>query len=223
MLGCRDGLVLITLGLSISLLIQRRWTWAIAGIGLSGAWILLLSQWVYPLFRNGEGPKAAGQMFSHLGDNVGDILFTLMSRPWLAFTHIDLGGSAFYLLVLILPTLPFWRRRSLVILSAAVPLLLVNFNAEASSYRTLIHHYSLPIAVLKRDSRTRRISDKTTTGLPLERFNLGSSLLDCTRQTLVFHWPVSKQSGHGWRCEPSHLKAGSTRPHSHNQLFGPAD
>ncbi len=148
MLGSRDGLVLITLGLSFSLLIQRRWSWAIAGAGISSAWILLLSQWIYPLFRNGEGPKAAGRMFSHLGNNFGDILFTLMSQPWLAFTHIDLGGGAFYLLVLILPTLPFWRRRSLVILSAAVPLLLVNLNAEASSYRTLIHHYSLPLAVL---------------------------------------------------------------------------
>ncbi len=148
MLGCRDGLVLITLGLSLSLLIQRRWRWAIAGAGLSGAWILLLSQWLYPLFRDGEGPKAAGRMFSHLGNNFGDILFTLMSRPWLAFTHIDFGDGAFYLLVLILPTLPFWRRRSLVILSAAVPLLLVTLNAEASSYRTLIHHYSLPLAVL---------------------------------------------------------------------------
>ena len=81
MLGCRDGLVLITIGLSLSLLIQRRWTWAIAGIGLSGAWILLLSQWLFPLFRNGEGPKAAGQIFFHLGDNFGDILFTLISRP----------------------------------------------------------------------------------------------------------------------------------------------
>ncbi len=148
MLGCRDGLVLITLGLSLSLLIQRRWRWAITGAGLSGAWVLLLSQWLYPLFRDGEGPKAAGRMFSHLGNNFGDILFTLMSRPWLAFTHIDFGDGAFYLLVLILPTLPFWRRRSLVILSAAVPLLLVTLNAEASSYRTLIHHYSLPLAVL---------------------------------------------------------------------------
>jgi len=148
MLGCRDGLVLVTFGLSISLLIQRCWSWAFAGATLSGAWILMLSQWLYPLFRNGEGPKAAGQMFSHLGDNFGDILFTLASQPWLAFTQIDLGGGTFYLLILVLPTLLFWRRRSLVILSAAVPLLLVNLNAEASSYRTLIHHYSLPIAVL---------------------------------------------------------------------------
>ncbi len=148
MLGCRDGLVLITFGLSLSLFIQRRWRWAIAGTGLSSAWMLLLSQWIYPFFRNGEGPKAAGRMFSHLGDNFNDILFTLISKPWLAFTHIDLGGGSFYLLLLILPTLPFWRQRSLIILSAAIPLLLVNLNAEASSYRTLIHHYSLPISVL---------------------------------------------------------------------------
>ncbi|MDA7435584.1 DUF2079 domain-containing protein [Synechococcus sp. AH-601-C19] len=148
MLGCRDGLVLVTVGLSLSLLIQRRWSWAIAGAGLSGTWILLLNQWLYPLFRNGEGPKAAGRMFAHLGDSFGEILFTLISRPWLAFTQIDLGGGAFYLLLLILPALPFWRRRSLVILSAALPLVLVNLNAEAASYRTLIHHYSLPLAVL---------------------------------------------------------------------------
>ena len=148
MLGCRDGLVLVTIGLSLSLLIQRRWRWAVAGAGLSGAWMLLLGQWIYPFFRNGEGPKAAGRMFSHLGDNLGDILFTLISKPWLAFTHIDLEGGAFFLLLLILPTLPFWRQRSLIILSASIPLLLVNLNAEASSYRTLIHHYSLPISVL---------------------------------------------------------------------------
>ncbi len=148
MLGCRDGLVLVTLGLSLSLLFQRRWRWAIAGAGVSGAWILLLSQWLYPLLRNGEGPKAAGRMFSYLGDSFSKILFTLISQPWLAFTHIDLGGGAFYLLLLILPTLPFWRKHSLIILSAAIPLLLVNLNSEASSYRTLIHHYSLPLAVL---------------------------------------------------------------------------
>ena len=166
MLGCRDGLVLVTLGLSLSLLIQRRWRWAIVGAGLSGAWILLLSKWLYPWFRNGEGPKAAGRMFSHLGDNFGDILLTLISQPWLAFTHIDLGGGAFYLLVLVLPTLPFWRRRSLLILSAAIPLLLVNLNAEASSYRTLIHHYSLPLAVLSVTAAIDGLALQTRTAFP---------------------------------------------------------
>ena len=166
MLGCRDGLVLVTLGLSISLLIQRRWRWAVTGTAVSVAWILLLSKWLYPWFRNGEGPKAAGRMFSHLGDNFGDILFTLISQPWLAFTHIDLGGSAFYLLVLVLPTLPFWRRRSLLILSAAIPLLLVNLNAEASSYRTLIHHYSLPLAVLSVTAAIDGLALQTRTAFP---------------------------------------------------------
>ncbi len=34
------------------------------------------------------------------------------------------------------------------VLMAATPLLLVNLLSESSSYRTLIHHYSLPIAVI---------------------------------------------------------------------------
>jgi uncharacterized membrane protein len=105
-------------------------------------------------------------MFSHLGDNFGEILFTLISQPWLAFTHIDLGGGAFYLLVLVLPTLPFWRRRSLLILSAAIPLVLVNLNAEASSYRTLIHHYSLPLAVLSVTAAIDGLALQTRTAFP---------------------------------------------------------
>ena len=170
MLGCRDGLVLITLGLSLSLLMQRRWSWAIAGTALSGTWMLLLSQSLYPFLRNGEGPKAASRMFSHLGTNLSEILVTLVSRPWLALTHIDWGGGAFYLLVLILPTLPFWRKRSLIILSAAVPLLLVNLNAEASSYRTLIHHYSLPFAVLSVTAAIDGLATKQTRAFPWKGF-----------------------------------------------------
>lgn len=42
-----------------------------------------------------RGPKAASQMFPHLGDNLGDILFTLVSRPWLVLTHIDGAGATF--------------------------------------------------------------------------------------------------------------------------------
>ena len=76
------------------------------------------------------------------------------------------GGSAFYLLLLILPTLPFWRRRSFVILSAAVPLLLVNLNAETSSYRTLIHHYSLPLAVISVTAAIDGLATKQTQVFP---------------------------------------------------------
>ena len=162
------------LGLSLSLLIQKRWSWALAGAGLSGAWILLLSQWLYPLFRNGEGPKAAGRMFAHLGDSFGEILFTLISRPWLAFTQIDLGGGAFYLLLLILPALPFWRRRSLVILSAAI----APSARQPQRRGSVLSHADSPLQPsscrAQRDCRYRWISPTAKEGLPLERCDLGS-------------------------------------------------
>ena len=147
-LGCRDGLVLITLGLALSLALEQRWRWAVAAASLSTGWLLLLNQWLYPWLRGGQGPKAAAQMFAHLGDNLNEILLTLLTRPWMALSNIDWVGSGFYLFILMAPLAVFWRRRSLTILSAGVPLVLVNLNAEASSYRTLIHHYSLPLAVL---------------------------------------------------------------------------
>ena len=57
MLGCRDGLVLITAGMASDLACRRRWRWSLAAGGLSIGWLLLLSRWLYPLLRDGEGPR----------------------------------------------------------------------------------------------------------------------------------------------------------------------
>ena len=137
MLGARDGLVLITAGMALDLGWRRRWRWSASAAGLSGLWLLLLSRWLYPLLRDGEGPKAAGRMFSHLGGAPGTVLQSL-----------DWSGGGLYLLLLALPCLWLWRRRSLPTLLIAVPLLLTNLLSASPSYRTLIHHYSLPLAVV---------------------------------------------------------------------------
>ena len=137
MLGARDGLVLITAGMALDLGWRRRWRWSASAAALSGLWLLLLSRWLYPLLRDGEGPKAAGRMFSHLGGAPGTVL-----------QSIDWSGGGLYLLLLALPCLWLWRRRSLPTLLIAVPLLLTNLLSASPSYRTLIHHYSLPLAVV---------------------------------------------------------------------------
>ena len=137
MLGARDGLVLITAGMALDLGWRRRWRWSASAAALSGLWLLLLSRWLYPLLRDGEGPKAAGRMFSHLGAAPGTVL-----------QNIDWSGGGLYLLLLALPCLWLWRRRSLPTLLIAVPLLLTNLLSASPSYRTLIHHYSLPLAVV---------------------------------------------------------------------------
>ena len=137
MLGSRDGLVLITAGMAIDLAWRRRWRWSLSAAGLSLGWLLMLSRWLYPLLRNGEGPKAASRMFSHLN---GDPLSVLSGLDW--------GGGGEYLLLLCLPCIALWRRGALSSLLIGLPLVLVNLLSSSASYRTLVHHYSLPLAVV---------------------------------------------------------------------------
>ena len=137
MLGSRDGLVLIIGGMALDLAWRRRWRWSGIAAGIALGWLLLLSRWLYPLLRDGEGPKAAGRMFSHLSAN-----------PLTSLENLHWGGGFTYLLLLLLPCAWLWRRRSLPTLLIGVPLLLVNLLSASPSYRTLIHHYSLPLAVV---------------------------------------------------------------------------
>ena len=137
MLGCRDGLLLIIAGMAIDLSFRRRWRWSLAAWVLSIGWLLMLSRWLYPMLRDGEGPKAASQMFSHLNEGAVSVL-----------SGIDWAGSAEYLLLLCLPCIALWRRHSLSTLLIGLPLVLVNLLSASASYRTLVHHYSLPLAVV---------------------------------------------------------------------------
>ena len=137
MLGARDGLVLVIAGMALDLALRRRWRWSAAALGLAAGWLLLLSRWLYPLLRNGDGPKAAGRMFGHL-----------LGSPLNVIQQLDWSGGLTYLLLLALPCGLLWRRRSLPVLLISLPLVLVNLLSASPSYRTLVHHYSLPLAVL---------------------------------------------------------------------------
>ena len=137
LLGFRDGLLQVIAGLAIEQAWLRRWRWSTAATVLSGGWLLMLSRWLYPWLRDGEGPKAAGQMFGHLS---GSPVQVLNSLDWL--------GGASYLLLLALPCGVLWRRNSFPVLLIGLPLVVVNLLSASSSYRTLVHHYSLPLAVI---------------------------------------------------------------------------
>ena len=137
MLGARDGLILVIAGMALDLGWRQRWRWCAAAGGLSTGWLFILSQRLYPLLRGGSGPKAAERMFGHLGDG---FLSLLSSLEW--------GEIAFYLLILSLPLGWLWRRSSRSTLLIGSPLLLVNLLSASASYRTLVHHYSLPLALI---------------------------------------------------------------------------
>ena len=137
MLGARDGLILVIAGMALDLGWRKRWDWCAAAGGLAIGWLLMMSQGLYPWLRGGSGPKAAERMFGHLGGGVFSILSSL---NW--------GEIAFYLVILSLPLGWLWRRSSLSTLLIGSPLLLVNLLSASPSYRTLVHHYSLPLAII---------------------------------------------------------------------------
>ena len=137
MLGARDGLLLITSGMSLDLALRRRWSWSFASASLSFSWLLMLSFWIYPLMKEGEGPKAAERMFNHL-----------RGSPLSIIQSIDWQAGLIYILILIIPCFWLWRKSSITTLTIGIPLVLVNLLSSSSTYRTLIHHYSLPLALV---------------------------------------------------------------------------
>jgi hypothetical protein len=148
-LGCRDGLALVTLGLALEQAVRRRWRLAGLGLGLSLGWLALLSGWLYPLLTaRYPGVNAGTSRYSYLGDSIGAIALGLIQHPQRILSHVDWAGAAVYLLLLALPLLPFWRRASLPVLLAGLPLIAVNILSESGAQRSLVHHYSLPLAVI---------------------------------------------------------------------------
>ena len=124
-LGCRDGLALVILGLALEQLLRRRW-W-LAGLGLSLGWLALLSGWLYPLLTaHYPGMNAGTSRYSSLGDSIGAIALGLIQQPQRILSHVDWAGAAVYLLLLALPLLPFWHQASLLVLLAGLPLIAVN-------------------------------------------------------------------------------------------------
>ena len=132
MLGAWTVVLVIVMGLDLAL--RQRWRWPVPGLAVRP---LMLSRWLYPWLRDGDGPKAAGRMFGHL-----------LGSPLNVIQQLDWGGGLIYLLLLALPCGLLWRRRSMPVLLIGLPLVLVNLLSASPSYRTLIHHYSLPLAVL---------------------------------------------------------------------------
>jgi len=115
---------------------------------LSLGWLALLSGWLYPLLTaHYPGMNAGTSRYSYLGDSIGAIALGLIQHPQRILSHVDWAGAAVYLLLLALPLLPFWHQASLPVLLAGQPLIAVNLLSESGAQRSLVHHYSLPLAV----------------------------------------------------------------------------
>jgi hypothetical protein len=96
---------------------------------------------IMPAFAiDGSNPHIS--RYSSLGDDPGDILVTLLTRPWDVADVIGTPGRGVYVLALLLPLLLLPLAAPLLAL-AALPQLLINLFASSGPVQTVEYHYAV--------------------------------------------------------------------------------
>ena len=140
-MGCRDGLTLIILGLALEQALRRRWRWAGEALLLGGGWLLFLVAGLYPILNDGSGVAAVSR-YSHLCEGgcegVGHIIRSALLDPVHVIGALEHVNILFYVLLLSLPLAFYWRRSSLPLLAATLPLLTANILSSVSAQRGIL-------------------------------------------------------------------------------------
>lgn len=168
-LGTRDGLVLLVFGLAIEQFLRRKPFKALGATFISFGWLILLNNLIYPKLNQGGESIMAISRYSYLGNSLNEIFFTLITNPLVILSKVDWLGGLFYLIILLLPFIFFLTKKSLITISASIPLLITNILSESFSQRTLIHHYSLPIAVILIVASIESISEFKTNKIAINK------------------------------------------------------
>ena len=140
-IGFRDGLIIIVFGLSLENFFRRKYKYALSAFLLSTGWLAFIKFYLFPYlsnFASGVSPSV-----SNLSN-----LFLFISQPISQFSKVDYSGGFIYLLLISISFIPFWKKNSFTTLISIAPLVFINFIAFAPPFRTLIHQYNLPVALI---------------------------------------------------------------------------
>ena len=143
----RDGMVLVTLGISLSLLIKRKYLGSGLLLIISSSWLLFLVKYLYPTLGKKDFIHAASR-YSYLGNSIPELAQNLWMRPLDLISYTLPGDNIFYLFILFIPFIFLMRRSDSSILIGSFPLIISNLLSSNFSQKTLIHHYSLPAVLI---------------------------------------------------------------------------
>ncbi len=121
---------------------RRRQAAALVGGGV--AWVAIAIGIIMPRFAI-EGGNPHINRYSRLGDGPGDILQTLLTRPWEAIELLLTPGRIGYVAALLLPLLLLPLAAPLLA-AVALPQLLVNLFAAWGPAQSFHYHYAVLLA-----------------------------------------------------------------------------
>ncbi|HMM49838.1 MAG TPA: DUF2079 domain-containing protein [Miltoncostaeaceae bacterium] len=136
------GLALAMLGLWLAVRGARR-AGALLAVG-GVAWSLFAVLVVIPHFNRGDGSAFVGR-YEALGESEGDVLRTLLTRPWEALALLAHVDRLTYLAMLLLPLLLLPLAAPLLA-AGALPDLAINMLSGLSNQRQIHFHYAAVIS-----------------------------------------------------------------------------
>jgi len=195
-LACREDAAIAVVGFGIWLAVARgRWR---LGVGVAVASVLLLAldlKYVMPYFRGEPYPHL--HRYAHLGSSLGDILLSLILKPWRWIGAVLSLDKLVYLLALLLPLggLPLLGPRALV---AALPPLAVNllsFDHALFHYRSQYQAFVLPFLMLAAVDGYARLRTHRKAGTVLALAFLASAVLTArtANDLMVTRWRLGPE------------------------------
>ncbi len=138
------GLALAILGLWMMISLGRRRAGAILAV-LSLAWTAIAIGIIIPHYRAGGGNAFIEDRYGDLGDGVGGVLKTLVTRPWDAVEVAASADRGVYVLALLVPLLALSLGAPLLA-AGALPELVLNLLSSRPEQHGIEYHYSAVIA-----------------------------------------------------------------------------
>lgn len=138
------GLALVILGIWMMVSLGRRRAGAILAAA-SLAWTAIAVGLIIPHYSPSGGNVFVDERYGTLGNSVGDVLKTLVTRPWEAFDVAATPERGSYLLALLLP-LAALSLFAPLLAAGALPDLVLNMLSSRPEQHQIEYHYSAVIA-----------------------------------------------------------------------------
>jgi uncharacterized membrane protein len=148
-LACREDAAVAVVGFGVWLALARRQRRL--GVAIAVMSVLVLAgdlRYLMPYFRDGAYPHL--HRYAHLGSSLGEILVSIVVRPWRWVGGVLTAGKLVYLLTMLLP-LGFLPLAAPGALAAALPGLAMNllsYDPALFLFRSQYQSFVLPFLVL---------------------------------------------------------------------------